>query len=287
MSQQSFLERDTPEAWLAKARDRWNPIKTFCLFSGGGDSSVVAHRCRSYYDELAFIDTGTAVPGVREFVVQFAEWIDKPLRIVEAGDAFRRMVLGGTTQKNGSIEPGFGFPGKAHHYKAYSRLKERQIEQLLRETKKGARRSDAVLFVSGVRRDESARRSNRQPLTEHGSAKFVNPLIEWTNAEMETYKERHQLPKSDVAALLHRSGECNCGAFQTDGEREMLASLWPEWWEATIVPLEREAEAAGLRWCKWGGFDRDGVQAAGSSEGGMLCGQCQVAGQLDLLGAAA
>jgi 3'-phosphoadenosine 5'-phosphosulfate sulfotransferase (PAPS reductase)/FAD synthetase len=283
VSQLRTIKLETPEDWIKNARAKWNPIKTYCLFSGGGDSSVVAHRLRPHYEELLFIDTGTAVPGVREFVEEFADWIDKPLKVVEAGDAFRRMVLGGTVQRDGNIEPGFGFPGKAHHFKAYSRLKERQIEAVVRETKQGHKRTDAVLFLSGVRRDESARRSNRQPLTEHGSAKFVNPLIEWTNVEMEEYKVLNNLPKSDVSALLHRSGECNCGAFQTDGEREMLESLWPEWWRSFIAPLEEEAEQAGLRWCKWGGFDLEGNQAAGSSGGGMLCGQCQVAGQMGLL----
>lgn len=283
MSELRMVERESPEDWISQSRERHHPIHTFCLFSGGGDSSVLAHRCRDHYDELAFIDTGTAVPGVKEFVQDFAAWIDKPLKIVQAGDAFRRMVLGGTIQKSGEIEPGFGFPGKAHHFKAYTRLKERQIESLVRETKQGHSRLASVMFLSGVRRDESRRRSNRKPLTEHGSAKFVNPLIEWTNAEMEAYKVDHDLPQSDVSALLHRSGECNCGAFQTDGEREMLESLWPQWWADYIAPLEQEAEAAGLRWCRWGGFDKDGNQAAGSSEGGMLCGQCQVAGQMNLL----
>jgi hypothetical protein len=41
---------------------------------------VLAHRCREQYDGLAFIDTGTAVPGVAKFAHDFARWVNKPLR---------------------------------------------------------------------------------------------------------------------------------------------------------------------------------------------------------------
>jgi 3'-phosphoadenosine 5'-phosphosulfate sulfotransferase (PAPS reductase)/FAD synthetase len=61
------------------------------LFSGGNDSTVLAHRCRAHYDGLAFIDTGTAVPGVAEFVREYAHWLDKPLRVLRAGNAYRRI----------------------------------------------------------------------------------------------------------------------------------------------------------------------------------------------------
>ena len=81
--------REDPDEVVARARAEHKPVATWCLFSGGNDSTVLAHRCREHYDGLAFIDTGTAVPGVAEFVTEFAEWIGKPLRVLHAGDAFR------------------------------------------------------------------------------------------------------------------------------------------------------------------------------------------------------
>jgi hypothetical protein len=54
--------------------------KSWCLFSGGHDPTVLAHRCRQQYQGLAFIDTGTAVTGVQEFVSEYADWIGKPRR---------------------------------------------------------------------------------------------------------------------------------------------------------------------------------------------------------------
>ena len=79
---------------LALARAEHEPVAVWCLFSGGNDSTVLAHRCREQYEALAWIDTGTAVPGVAEFVAEYADWLGKPLRVLDAGDAYRQMVMG-------------------------------------------------------------------------------------------------------------------------------------------------------------------------------------------------
>lgn len=104
----------SPEGVIQEADDTLGPfIARFCLFSGGGDSQVVAHRCRDRYDELVFIDTGTSVPGVIEFVREFAAWLDRPLRIMgHEHDAWRALVL---TKR-------LGFPGPAQHGRAYNQL---------------------------------------------------------------------------------------------------------------------------------------------------------------------
>jgi 3'-phosphoadenosine 5'-phosphosulfate sulfotransferase (PAPS reductase)/FAD synthetase len=250
------------------------------LFSGGNDSTVLAHRCRNQYDGLAFIDTGTAVPGVIEFVHDFARWLDKPLRVLHAGDAYRRMVLGGDVLRDGRVKPALGFPGPAMHGRAYGVLKERPIRALLRESKVGHSRRARVLFLSGVRRAESQRRAKHEPIgrVERSSAVFASPLINWTTPDMARYRQTHRLPESDAAALLHRSGECNCGAFASaEQERAMLKTLYPEFF-ASIEALETEADAAGLRWCRWGGYDRAGNRAteAAKRAPGLLCEACDV-----------
>jgi 3'-phosphoadenosine 5'-phosphosulfate sulfotransferase (PAPS reductase)/FAD synthetase len=93
MTQTELLPRGDelePEAIIASAASAAEGpiVSRVCLISGGGDSTVTAHRCRAHYDELAFIDTGTALPGVRDFVIGFAASIGKPLRIYESGPAF-------------------------------------------------------------------------------------------------------------------------------------------------------------------------------------------------------
>jgi 3'-phosphoadenosine 5'-phosphosulfate sulfotransferase (PAPS reductase)/FAD synthetase len=240
---------------------------------------VLAHRCRDHYDGLAFIDTGTAVPGVVEFAHDFARWIDKPLRVLHAGDAYRRLVLGGTVRRSGKVDPPLGFPGPAMHTRCYKALKESQLRVLLRESKVGHSRRARVLFLSGVRRAESRRRANRPAIDRlRGTAAvFVNPLIEWTDLDMRRYRRRHHIPESDAAALMHRSGECNCGAFASAAqERATLKALYPDFFRS-IEALEAEAEAAGLRWCRWGGYDRDGNRATDArprQAPGLLCESC-------------
>lgn len=250
-AQASIVERLAPEEVIERAVLENGPVASVALFSGGHDSTVLAHRCREFYGTLAYIDTGTAVPGVRRFVEEFAEWIDKPLVVLEAGSKYRDMVLGtGETARPGV--PPLGFPGPAQHNRAYNRLKERQLRVLLKQLKAGYPRSARVLYLTGVRRAESERRKARMPITSEGSIVFANPLIDWTGDMMRAYREQHDLPESDVAALLHRSGECNCGSFAAPGEREMLESLYPEWFAETIGGLEEEARKRGIPACVWG-----------------------------------
>ena len=150
---------------------------------------------------------------------------------------------------------------------------------LLRESKTGHPRRAHVLFLSGIRRAESQRRSKREAITrEPGrAAVFACPLIDWSNQEMLAYRREHEIPESPAAAaLLFRSGECNCGAFAAPGEREMLKALYPEWF-AGIEALEAETEAAGVRWCRWGGYDVLGNRAGEVSRErpGLLCESCE------------
>jgi 3'-phosphoadenosine 5'-phosphosulfate sulfotransferase (PAPS reductase)/FAD synthetase len=135
-----------------------------------------------------------------------------------------------------------------------------------------------VVFLSGVRRAESQRRAKREPISRarRSSAVFANPLLNWSSAHMASYRQAHRIPESDAAALLHRSGECNCGAFASaEHERTMLKTLYPDFF-ASIEALESEAETAGLRWCRWGGYDRAGNRAtqAAKHAPGPLCEAC-------------
>lgn len=270
MADLRLIPRPSPEDWITQAKEEHSPIRTFCLFSGGSDSLVLAHRCRDHYDELVHIDTGTAVPGVQDHVRECAEDLGKPLRILAHDfDAYGLLVLGGTDPTGKKWEP-LGFPGPAQHGRAYTRLKERMLDRLLRDAKGGHPRNSRVLALSGIRQAESARRANRSPITRRGSLVFTNPLIEWTNQEMADYRDQHDLRLSDVAALLHRSGECNCGAYADAEERGMLASLWPEWFDQRIGALEREAKRLGLSHCRWGA-GREGLATETTGE---LCSSC-------------
>jgi 3'-phosphoadenosine 5'-phosphosulfate sulfotransferase (PAPS reductase)/FAD synthetase len=250
------------ETLVTNAIVEYQPSKMFALFSGGNDSSVLTSWARINFgqrlDAAVYIDTGTALPGVREFVEAFCANRYLPLIVLEAGDAYQRMV-----RKYGVSGPG------AHLY-PYVWLKERQLDKLIRENK--TRWNDRIILLSGARRAESKQRMGTAvPVERDGCTVWVNPLIDWTDADMRAYREHHGLEQSDVAALIHRSGECNCGAFADDGEREMLRSLYPDWWERVIGHAEREAEARGLH-SRWG--ERPPNVTPETDRRGRLCGSC-------------
>lgn len=271
-AQTTFIAPPSPEQIMDAAHVEHGPfVVRVALVSGGIDSTVMAHRCRDFYDGICFIDTGTALPGVREHVQRIAELVGKPLVIYDAGERWRAMVLGQSDLRAS------GFPGPRGHSIAYNRLKLRQVERMVREVKR--QRSDRVLLLTGVRVDESQRRRWNVANLERrrGAQVWASPLRYMTNTEVRAYMEEHELPTSDVAALIHRSGECNCGSFADAGEREMLASLWPDWFEATIGSLEREAAAAGIKRCRWGDGDhRDTTTRPSLAEVGPMCAVCQL-----------
>lgn len=245
------------ERLLVEAIAEHDPRMIFALFSGGDDSAVLiswAKRTIGHkLDAAVFIDTGTALPGVREFVSDFCANRYLPLLVYAAGDAFDVMVRER------------GFPGPAAHRYAYVRLKERQVDRLVREHK--TRPRDRIMLLTGVRRAESTRRMGTvDPVRRDGAQVWVAPLVDWTQSDLRTYREINGVEQSPVAAMLHRSGECNCGAFAVPGEREMLRSLYPEWFEQRIAPLER---ACGRTW----GERPPGERATAP---GPMCTDCQL-----------
>jgi 3'-phosphoadenosine 5'-phosphosulfate sulfotransferase (PAPS reductase)/FAD synthetase len=230
-----------------------DPSKVFVLLSGGNDSTVLTSWARVQFghkiDAAVFIDTGTSIepdsndpsdttPSVRAFVEAFCANRYLPLIVLEAGDAYQRMVRE------------HGVPGPGAHRYPYVNLKERQLDRLIAEHK--TRWNDRILLLTGARRSESQRRMGQAvAIKRDGCTVWANPLIDWTDDDMRAYRAEHRLEESPVAALLHRSGECNCGAFAQTGEREMLRSLFPEWFERVIVAAENTAKAHG-KWASWG-----------------------------------
>lgn len=248
------------DAWdiYTEALDHHDPSHVFALFSGGNDSTVLVSWAKrnlgSRLDAAVFIDTGTAIPGVLEFAGNFCADRNIPFLVYDAGAAYDELVLDK------------GFPGPAAHRYAYVRLKERQVDALVRDHKRS--RFDRIMLLTGVRRSESVRRmGTTEPIRRDGAQVWVAPLIDWTDDDMRTYRADRELEQSDVAAVLCRSGECNCGAFAKPGERDELRSLYPTWWAQRMQPLE---DATGTTW-----GERPGKPRA-IAEAGPLCSDCQL-----------
>jgi 3'-phosphoadenosine 5'-phosphosulfate sulfotransferase (PAPS reductase)/FAD synthetase len=230
------------------------------LFSGGNDSTVLAHLMRDRVDWAVHCNTTIGIEQTRQFVRDTCDaW---GLGLIErvAPIAYRELV----------IER--GFPGPAMHYKMYQRLKERVLEAVRNELVSNPRK-ERVLYIAGRRRSESKRRESIPLYERKGSVVWASPLAMWTKLDMNTYRlMRGDVPVNEVSELLHMSGECLCGAFAKEGELDELR-LWFPGVAAEIEALEREVRAAGHEepFCRWG--HRSG--GAPSQRVGMLCSSCE------------
>lgn len=267
------IQEEITEHRDGKGRSRRHTA-TALLFSGGNDSTVLAHLFRERATHAIHANTGIGVEATRQFVRDTCQAWSLPLieKHPPAGSTYRELVLAD------------GFPGPAKHWKMYQRLKERALDAARRELVRSGLH-ERMVFLAGRRLTESARRTARDiPEVERiESVVWVSPLRNWTAIDLNTYRMRFpDCPRNDVADMLHMSGECLCGAFAAPGELDELSS-WPIAADAVadIRALERDAVAAGIPEprCRWGwGADRD----RSTARSGPMCSSCEMRGQLGL-----
>lgn len=250
------------------------------LFSGGKDSTTLAHCFRNVATHAAHANTGIGVEATRQFVRDTcADW---GLPLIEKhplpGQTYEDIVMGRYRANNGKQPWPGGFPGPAAHFIMYRMLKERALRQVRRELVINPRKQ-RVIYITGVRTQESARRmmttTAAGPIRREGSVVWVSPLIGWSDEDLMTYRRVHgdDVPLNDVSALLHMSGECLCGAYAHRGELDEIAEWYPEV-AFGIRELEARVQAAGVgdeAHRTWG-WDKNKPRERPRSGG--LCGSC-------------
>jgi 3'-phosphoadenosine 5'-phosphosulfate sulfotransferase (PAPS reductase)/FAD synthetase len=240
-------------------------VRRTAMLSGGNDSATLAHwlAWHGYIDELLFLNTGIGIAETRRFVHRFAKHLGLPLQEWHAPPgAYQTMI----------ITISGGFPGPAMHSLAYQRLKERPLGDYLAYRKRGAHWRSKVLLFSGIRRSESAKRMliAEKPVDPDGGKLWVAPYIDWTRADLGTWREEHDIPHNDVADLLHYSGECLCGANASEGELEFIERFFPDA-AREIHRLQRLADRLGIERSRWGERWHEKSSATGPA-----CGDCQM-----------
>ena len=146
----------TPETILIDAVGEHQPAAIVCLFSGGHDSYTVTHFAANLLKDrltmVAHIDTGIGIPETQQFVKDRCEAHGWPLKIYRAKENVKAdgtpdpMIYEDIVKAN-------GFPGAHAHRFMYVKLKGRQVDRIAREYK-----GEKVMFISGVRQEESVRR---------------------------------------------------------------------------------------------------------------------------------
>ena len=243
------------------------------LFSGGNDSTVLAHLFKGVATHAAHANTTIGIEKTREFVRNTCEEWGLPLlerTSKSERDSYRNLVLDQ------------GFPGPGHHFKMFQRLKERVIEQIQRELVTNPRK-ERVLFLAGRRRDESQRRANIPEMERTGSRVYVSPLVNWTKLDLATYRlmmrETDPVPVNEVSDLIHMSGECLCGSFASAGERDEVGYWFPEVFEeiAALEVLIADRDDIPEYRKTWGwGADPETLRASRTkpSPVGLMCSSC-------------
>lgn len=262
---------DRSRELVQEVQDTYKVSLVTGLFSGGNDSSTFMHLVKSWdiVDEVCHVDTGIGIPDTQEYVRAVCAHYDLPLFVQSSPreeDSYDALCVR------------FGFPGPGGHGVMYRRLKERALRAYradavrrhdLRSRAKKGQDPDRIVFLGGMRWDESARRTmNANEVDEEGIVVWVSPIVHWTDELMAEYRrlfqcnEAHQhvthrlcsptaIGRNWVSDTIHMSGECLCGAFAKEGEIEEIEMWFPEVAER-IHALEAVVEAHGHPACVWG-----------------------------------
>lgn len=217
---------------LTRAYDRLDqiicaadPIAVFGLYSGGHDSFTSTYVASAHprFTAAVHVNTGFGIEATREHVRETCEARRWPLLEYKASE---------NVNAKGEPDPKsyewyalrFGFPGPGGHQLIYNHLKERQLRRLERDFGAvGGKRPRRVLYVNGCRSQESERRmANTQESQIDGRRAWAAVIHDFSALQTrETLAEARQEP-NPVTQLIHKSGECMCGAFAQQGELEEL-----------------------------------------------------------------
>lgn len=240
----------TPQEMIARgvaridaAYQQFQPVAIFGLFSGGHDSLTATYIASQHpkFTAAIHINTGIGVEQTREFVRTTCQERGWPLREYKAMEH---------TRADGTADPQdyrafvrqYGFPGAHGHGMMYARLKERQLRAAIRDAKRGHSRRSCVMLVSGCRSQESSRRmGNTEEVQKRAAQLWVAPIHDLSKLDCSEVIKFAGLKRNLVVDLIHKSGECLCGAFAKKGELSELELWFPEK-AAEIRALEAEVE---------------------------------------------
>ena len=277
MSNQGYMLRTQPsiedmvsEALdiIREAQEIYAPKRTYAMVSGGNDSITMLHLVRPYIDAAVHINTGIGIQETTQFVRDTCvDWGIPLIELVTPPETYVDILMRAN-----------GFPGPALHATCYHRLKSERLHELQRDYSK---RGEKLLLLSGVREHESRRRMRGIGSKEHTPAPgglsrcvWAAPLVHWTSLDMSRYGRGHLVPRSLVADLLHKSGECLCGSFARPGELDEISVWFPS--TATYIrSLEERMRSLGKRYCKWG-WRAPSAQDMAMPSPGPLCSDCQL-----------
>jgi 3'-phosphoadenosine 5'-phosphosulfate sulfotransferase (PAPS reductase)/FAD synthetase len=198
-----------------------------CSFSGGKDSLVATHLTHELLKdcgipiEVVFVDTGVGLPAVRRYVEDVAELCGWKLKVLTPREDFFELASR------------WGMPTPKRRWCCRLLKLEPLLEYVARLDKR------RVLFTTGLRRNESRRRAKLRGLYRRRlyrrcvsvSVFYVDPIVDWSDEDVERYIVENGLPVNPAYELIGFSGECFCGAFTRLEHLIEVARRYPEFIE--------------------------------------------------------
>jgi 3'-phosphoadenosine 5'-phosphosulfate sulfotransferase (PAPS reductase)/FAD synthetase len=82
-----------------------------------------------------------------------------------------------------------------------------------------------IAFVSGIRREESVKRSKKPEYGMDSGILWINSIVDWTKVECSDYINIKGLRRNVMADQTGVSGECDCGAHAAAGEIDFKCAV--------------------------------------------------------------
>lgn len=189
----------------------------YCLYSYGKDSGSVLdwaykQKIPNFKGALA-INTTIHIPEWPKLVREHCDSLGYDCTIISRAD--------GGTFEDCSLEYGFGGPGMHSTIMRYLKLD--PLRALQKRDKE-----DKILFLSGIRLDESKKRFGTVKPVSSDHGWFVAPLYNWPNEKVAKYVEENKISKSPAYETLELSGDCLCGCNALPGEFRLIEIFYPE-----------------------------------------------------------
>ncbi len=182
--------------------------KVVATTSFGAQSIVLLHLLRQHAPEIPVIcvDTGYFFPETYTYAAQVEELLDLKIKFYTSPVSPARMeATEGRLWNNGT-----------DGLNRYGLL--RKIEPLDRALKEHG----AEAWISGLRRSQSEDRGKRPFLEQQNRTTKIYPILDWSDAEVTAYMDRHQLP----AHPLVEKGFASIGDWHST--RKLEAGMKPE-----------------------------------------------------------
>lgn len=212
------------------------PHYVYIAYSGGRDSAalldIIARLKPHNFAGVMAIDTGLSCDGWADMIRQHTAANNLPVDIVTG--------RGWAWYEQNVMDYGFGYTPNQHVI-YYRMLKERAIHSHIAKHPKKTR----IMYLTGVRRDESIKRQNTPISMVYRRRITVNPLVNFTGAVIDRYLSTvAKWWNNPYYDTVGSSGDCLCG-WTCKNSAQTIERVHPEI-GGRLVSLSNRSVSAGL-----------------------------------------